>query len=443
MVGVAPTIQKFINQFKSTTMFYKLKKTLVAAALLPLALGCKREEMTKPPIPNQLGTQQTATNRPPHKVEQWLKTQSAPQPVGGRKAGTALPSLTLQWAGAGFDAATNTHYVPAAITNSTKAGGTAQAYLVATENEQGQVTGGQYIMVLPNAKKMGNEAAKGVNPAALLANEKPKDLPAGQAGFSGAILQYDLKGQLTGSQVYEGGQLQPKATANLAIRDEGEGSPSPNKVQQECGAVLGINPCIDWYWQTYVNGVLAYEDYMFTTCCGGNGGGGGGGGTGTPAITSCERTQAQAEAILGGITLENTNIITMRDGQPYGTNANEPIRKPKQVRWEFLKLRQYLDFYLRYTMVFNGVVFKNNAADPAWKWESLAVGNLERSGTMAPCFDVNLTYNVVDPLISADKRLATSGISYVAVATVPCALRVEVGTYTGNHPYAGFYANSN
>jgi hypothetical protein len=346
-------------------MFYKLKKTLVAAALLPLALGCKRENVAPA---NQLEASNTATQ----KVQQWLKGN--PKALTGlragqktdRKAGTALPNLRLQWAATGFDAATHTYWVPADMANNKKSGHTANMYLVATENEQGQVTGGQYIMVLPNAKKMGSEAARGVNPAALLSNEKPKDLPAGQAGFSGAVLQYDLKGQLTGSQVFEGGQLQPHATANLAIRDEGQGSPSPNKVQQECGDAVGVNPCIDWYYQTYVNGVLLSEEYLFTTCCGGSGGGGGGSGN---ALAECQAS-FNAFVVQGAAV---SGIPTVISGVQTAT------RWPKTYKWMIYDAVTW--FLISYEKAWWKKVYYPSSGQNLWEFESFVHDRVESEGT--------------------------------------------------------------
>jgi hypothetical protein len=285
-------------QFKIITMFYQLKNALVAAMLLPLALGCKREALM------DKNTNAVVNDVAVHKVQQWLKAQPSQQ-VKARKAGTALPNLTLQWGAAEFDAATHTHWVPAVPANKEKAGGKPNTYLVATENEQGQITGGQYIMVLPNAKKMGANTTKGLpagqagfNPAVLAAQPN-----APMANFSGAVLYYDAQGLFTGSQVYEAGQVQPKATANLAARDLGQGSPSPNKVIRECGEALGIPVCIDWYWQTYVNGVLVDEDYMFTTCCSGTSGGGSG-------VNNNAECQAQLDAMVAAGEVVTNSPIT-------------------------------------------------------------------------------------------------------------------------------------
>ena len=413
-------------------MFHHIKNTLIATVLLPLAFGCKREK------PNQLGTNTTTTTPETSKVQQWLKgnPKALTGQKVGQKVGSTLPNFTLQWKDAKFDATARTHYVPAIFTNTKAAGSKSNTYLVATENEQGHVTGGQYVMVLPNAKKMGKGLA-GFDPVALLGTENPK-------GFSGALLYYDVRGQLTGSQVYEAGQLQPKATANLAARDDAEDDPDPNYVVQECGNLTGTSPCIEWYWQTYVNGVLIAEDYMFTTCCGGSCGGGGTGVANSPAITSCDRTQAQAQSIIQGISLENTDDVMTINGQPYGgTKANDPIRMPKQIRWGFAKLHLYWGYYLRYTMVFSGVVYRNNSQDNVWKWESVNSGDLQRTGEMAPCVNVQFTHSLVTPIISADKRKFSTGITYTAIATAPCLIGAEVGTFNGGHPYVSFDASRN
>lgn len=275
-------------------MFYQLKNSLVAALLLALALGCKREVLM------DKSTHALANDATANKVQQWLKAQP-PQQVGVRKAHTALPKLTLQWEAIGFDAATNTHWVPAVMGNGQQGKSFAKAYLMATKNGEGQITGGQYIMVLPNAQKMGKGAAAVVahTPAALLATDKPRD-------FSGALLYYDTQGLFTGSEVYEAGQLLPQSTANLAARDGAEGDPDPNYVIQECGGATGTSPCIEWFWQTYVNGVLVSEDYINTTCCGGTSGGG----SGTDCQAQLDAMVAAGEVVTNSPITETTESIT-------------------------------------------------------------------------------------------------------------------------------------
>jgi hypothetical protein len=343
-------------------MLHSVKK-LTAAALLLLAAayGCKREN------PNQISTNQVMATPENSKVQQWLKGN--PKAFAGLRAGgsagkkvsTALPNFTLQWAEAGFDAATRTHWVPAAFTNTKAAGGQPNTYLVATENEQGQVTGGQYVMVLPNAKKMGKDKS-GYGAIAILADKKP----AGEGGFSGALLYYDVQGQLTGSKVYEAGQLQPKATANLAARDEGQGSPSPNKVIRECGEALGIPLCIDWYWQTYVNGVLVDEDYMFTTCCSGSSGGGSGNGN---AVAECQASfnnfVAQGAAVNGTPTVIN--------------GAQTATRWPKTYKWMIYDAVTW--FLISYEKAVWKKVYYPSSGQNLWEFESFVHEAVDSEGT--------------------------------------------------------------
>jgi hypothetical protein len=289
------SILNIYHTIKIITMFYQLKNTLVAAMLLPLAIGCKREALM------DKNTNAIVNDVAVSKVQQWLKAQPLPQ-LGKRKARTALPNLTLKWQDSRFDATARTHWVPANFANTKTAGGKPNTYLVVNENGQGQITGGQYIMVLPNTKKMGANAAKvrtageaGINPVVLAAKH---NVPV--ANFSGAVLYYDVQGQFTDSQVYEAGQLQPKATANLAARDEAEGDPDPNTVIQVCNNDEVI--CIEWFWQTYVNGELISEEYLETTCCGGTGGGNGGN-----SNTEC---QAQLDAMVAAGEVVTNSPIT-------------------------------------------------------------------------------------------------------------------------------------
>ena len=68
---------------------------------------------------------------------------------------------------------------------------------------------------------------------------------------------------------------------------------SSNYEAENCEANGGTIVTIDWYYQTWVNGILVNEEYLFTTheCWGGGGGGGGaggGGGSGSNCNTAIE-----------------------------------------------------------------------------------------------------------------------------------------------------------
>jgi hypothetical protein len=397
-------------------MYYKTTKTLAAAVLITLAFGCKREALTENPRPVSLptGSAPTVTH-----LQQWVKNHPLSLSAQGRTAGNNLPKHTLLWGQASYDAAGHAYTVPLLLAHEGAAQSKLRAALVATEGADGQITGGQYMLTLPQGNAPAQYPKQG--------QEAP--------GYNGAVLYYNMQGQLTADKVYKDGRVLAGARAALVNRPATNLRPPKN-----CDETA---PCIDWYWQTYVNGVLVDEVYLYTTCPCPTGGGSGTGIVDNegPSITSCERTQAQAQSIIAGIETENINVVTSSFGPGIAVGPDSVIRRNKQEIWDFLKLRLYLDFHLRYTIVFNGVVYKNNTRDTYWKWESLREGQLMRTGTMAPCMSVDFSYTVPEPIISADKKLATTSITYAAIASVPCLFGVEVGTYSGGHPYVAFHAN--
>jgi hypothetical protein len=418
-------------------MLHHLSKALAAAVLIPLALGCKREPV---PSPTSGGLAPATTGTAiGQKVQQWLKSQPLGiSAQGQRSSGNNLPKHTMLW----WQTRQHQGQYITPLTLEGNAAPAVRAALTATEDAQGQISGGQYVVVLPDSKQM-DQAAAQQDWIGQLAG--PSAVPE---AFSGAVLYYNTAGALMANKVYKNGQPLPNAKALLTAKRQ-----TATASKNATPGTAGYRPpspcatqlvCIDWYWQTFVDGVLVSEVYLYTTCeCPGDGGGGGGPNGETealPDITSCERTKEQALSILAGISLDQINDVTMTSGIQTAPGADSIIRVPRQPRWGFLKLRLYLDYVLRYSMIFDGVAYKNGNADPYWKWEYLNVGQLHRTGTMAPCMDVSFTYSVVAPIISADKRTAVTGITYTAIATVPCLFGAESGTYPGSHPYCEFDA---
>lgn len=107
-----------------------------------------------------------------------------------------------------------------------------------------------------------------------------------------------------------------------------------------------IESCVDWYWQTYENGILVSEVYLFTDCSQGveEGGSGGSGGTGSgnpsdSTITPCAKAdslnndtglQTYLNA-LGSVTDSSVECGVVKGPGTFGTtyqviygNSNEP-----------------------------------------------------------------------------------------------------------------------
>jgi hypothetical protein len=253
-------------------MHHKTTKIFTVLAMLALAMGCKRES-----LPVQVTAPATPGTHVANKVQQWLKQQPL-APTDSKQGGNQrLPKHTVQW---GQTRQQQGQYmVPLALEGNTQAG--LQVALVATEDAQGQISGGQYMAVVSADKASGQDwIGQLATPGAV------------PASFSGAVLYYNTAGEATGSKVYKNGQLRPNASARLIHKKQ---TATANRPGAKAGSA-GYRPpspcntalvCIDWYWQTFVDGVLVSEEYLYTTCeCPVDGSGGGSGGG--DQISACQ-----------------------------------------------------------------------------------------------------------------------------------------------------------
>jgi hypothetical protein len=389
-------------------------KTAAATAMLLLAIGCKREALTEATAnatPNRLET---------NKLAQWVKNHPLSLSAQGRTAGNSLPGHTLQWGQVKFAKATATHFVPAALAQNGPANPYIRAGLVAIENAAGQITQGHYMLALPNKKTMGEAAAKHYNLARL---QRPDE---GQAptGYSGAVLYYNMAGQLTANRVYKDGKLLSNARATLAARQqtkaaargETEDDPSPNTAIMNCEN-LDPQTCIDWYWQTFVDGELVDEEYIFTTCCNTLGGGNGTVDTdeGDGCNTMCQNQSTLANQIFG----QGTPVVTVESSSAASApDSTGKIRMNKIIKMNFYTLDFFWGYRAEFAAYYHGVVYKDKARDPDWKWESLVYApptgpeGFHVGGSIPPCNNVIASYSAMPVTFSADRRKANIGYNY-------------------------------
>lgn len=140
------------------------------------------------------------------------------------------------------------------------------------------------------------------------------------ADFSGLVLYFTPKGRYLSGYRYKDGQLVVPSTAQ---------SGDSKKVQSIANNQLkpADMVCIDWYWQTYVDGVLVSEEYLYTTCSGNSGGtGGSGGDSGTPP-PPCTTAPPQVETSVSGSHLTVNTLHPFNfplPGDPCDENASHP-----------------------------------------------------------------------------------------------------------------------
>jgi hypothetical protein len=212
-------------------------------------------------------------NEPTQKVKAWFEAQPVAVTATGQR-GTAtsrrnMPPVSLQWDKANYFADERAYVVPAAVQTG---GSEAYAYLVITTDTQGNPQQAGYTIALPNKKQMSAAQISGINavPGFLQGRQVP-------ASFTGALLQYSSDGYGYSNACFAGGQAKAGEAAGLIAKKATAGNRAP---------CTGETVCTDWYWQTWVDGNLIDEEFLFTTCaCDGGAGGGGMGDDVNPLVT--------------------------------------------------------------------------------------------------------------------------------------------------------------
>lgn len=403
-------------------MLHSVKKRTAALLLLLAAFGCKRE------TPAQQSPNATI-EAPKHKVQQWLNAQPKSTGTVGRTAGSDMPKNTLQWGQALYSKTSGTHFIPAALLQEGKGNPYVRAGLVATEDAQGQISAGHYMVAVPKRTTMGDAAAQYYNLARLY-QPQPKERPT---AFNGAVLYYTTAGQPITSKVYSDGQVQQGAEAVLTAKPLPAGSDA-NKVPRNCDGP-GNTGCIEWYLQTFVNGQLIDEEYLFTTCCDSGSGGGGGNGTtvNQPCSYECQEMGGHTNEISGTdlstVTVTGSTSIS-------GPDSTGKIRIGRMIKMDFYKLDFFWGFYARFSAYYQGVAYKNNANEADWKWEGLThvppsdSDGYHTEGEIPGCHRVQAIYNPMPIMFSGDRRFAYIGYNFNVKAYFKCPVDMEVHNYS-------------
>jgi hypothetical protein len=347
--------------------------TLWLLALLSLS-ACKKESMTEKP--------DAATPN----LRQWLKTQLQSATDTGRRAGSTLPPHKLLWERTSQANGANAYLVPASF--GSEAGPT-KLYLTATTSPTGEIAGGKYVLCLPNRKKMGSSADS---------YDLKRLLAGGPAtGFSGALLYYNTAGQLMGSQVYENGQPTLGVAASLATREaDTDSDPSPNNVLQDCEDRI----CIEWFLQTFLDGVMVYEEYITTTCGCNSALNGGGGSLGFDAETACNNALDIFVAL--GRDVDGAVMTTYA---PIGPDAWEA-----KYNWEIYRADTW-----RLNSFETGILKKN--VNTGFEFQDFRHDRIQHAGVTR---GGTRTYQDLGAIIDMRKYSTRVDLAFTVTSCVPC-----------------------
>ena len=316
----------------------KTKTLLLAVVTLAIAIfaGCKKENSSTGPDVNEQGLiSQTAKN--------WFESQGET---------TKTPNLKIL--GAAKPDWNNTIYYPGENLYLTHINLNkelmAHKYLAEEADKNGKITKGNYYIVLSKDKAANPEK---IIVAHLFNNDQMPE------SFNGALLEYNLNNSIVFTRHFENGK-EVKKTDKLITRATGKNKTvNPGETNyvspDECeGEIVTI----DWYWQTWINGELVYEEYLFSTsyCSSSNGGGGGGNSGGGGSIPP----EQLAESILN--VMQNNTHTTSQSVQ------NTIVSQDTQHRVAMYKWKCIAGTGWSIYSIERGTHKKKHNV---WQWESL------------------------------------------------------------------------
>jgi hypothetical protein len=324
-------------------------KILGIAALLAMAsIGCKK---------NVSEIQNTAPdNASLQRIQTWYEKASISTPSNLTAQHAGLPKGIPNWASVKFNPEDRTFIVPVTISaHGNDAKSTALKFLVAHQDATGKVTDGKFVIVLlKNAD--GNISERDITAAVLSLKTIPNNL-------TGAILEYDLANTLLASHHFEKGQLQADKTDMAAGKVK---TSTASSFIPENGCEGGTT-CIDWYWQTYVNGQLYDEEYLYTDCyCTTTGGNGGGSGQ-----TAQEICQAKFDDIVA-----NSGPVAIKLGST--PIYESPATRSRAYKWKIFACSSPMGGTIYLQSTETGVQYLGS--DTHWHWQSLTHGTISTVG---------------------------------------------------------------
>ena len=223
----------------------KRNKTMGLLALAMAALmltQCKKEENNIPSVSTPTA-KESATKEGIAAAKVWLAQQQAALAKSGGAIQLA-DAEKINWHNPISGTDGHTLFVPVNIDDQQMA-----KYLKITKGADGAITNGNYVYLYSTMNKQPD--------AYLLEGKK---IPT---EFSGTILEYALNNQLLASKVYEKGNVVAGKTAKLALKPTSSKGNAATNSNAQAKVV-----CYEYYMQTFVNGLLVTEVYLYTMCYG-------------------------------------------------------------------------------------------------------------------------------------------------------------------------------
>jgi hypothetical protein len=156
----------------------------------------------------------------------------------------------------------------------------------------------------------------------------------------------------------------------------------------------------------------------------------GGGGSGNPPpVVDC----TNASEFLNSISYSSTNSVSPYLMGPITVASDGKIRRPVAPKGALHQYSFIFGIQIVYREHFTGIIYRNNASDPTWKWESFTYSGFYPVSGNLP----NNTEAVINPAvstaISGDQKIASSTGNVIITFKYNCLGNVVFG-YPKNAP---------
>ncbi len=249
--------------------------------------------------------------------------------------------------------------------------------------------------------------------------------------FSGAILQYDLENKLISTAHYKNGS-KTSSTDNLLYKPKqerktnGDEGPVGNVAPLEC-AEGGSQVCIDWFWQTWEEGVLVEEEYLYTTCQCVNAGGGSGN-------TNIE--QLIANSILDPALNASTSNILQSCTYEFESQTTRTVI----YYWQCINHPTYKIFSTE-----RGNLVLSGNSSPSYKWKFSGSEGIQHLSTNLDGWSLGAEIKqetVWNDVVYSNERYFATITLEVKITASTTQKGILYEKYTTLHPSKNLYANN-
>jgi hypothetical protein len=237
------------------------------------------------------------------------------------------------------------------------------------------------------------------------------------------LLKMIFENKFITSKHFEDGKIISSKRDEVSIKSKQEAQ-LKNENNPDASYVADAT-CIDWYWQTWVDGVLESEIFLYTTC---NSGGGSGGGTSNGPNANCNYLLSGLNSI--------THTVIGGEIMSFGAITTNPVTG-KVTRGIVPKgsfhTYNILGYRPTYRTFYSGSIYKDNINDSLWKFESFTFDSFRRcEGSLPPFFSEHVGSTIIGHL---DSESHASGIgSFTIEFRLDCSAfgSTQVRFYNGN-----------